>query len=123
MTDAPSPAPRVRLPLDAQLDKLRRILMRQKAEYRRLLKAGANMDATKCLESEAELDDIWRTFKWSVSNADWIKAEAMRREIRAEQERQLADLEADPAIAAVTGAFPGATVTNVIPHQPEAAHA
>jgi hypothetical protein len=58
----------------------------------------------------SELDDILRFFTWCVANAAWIKVEHQRRTFRAQQERELAELEADPAISSILAAFPGASI-------------
>jgi len=47
---------------------------------------------------------------WLEPNMDWIKAEAIKRRHAAEQERELAEIEKLPEVAAVREAFPGATV-------------
>lgn len=100
--------------------KLGRILDDRIGLYRLSHKKG-HLELDVAAEKQAECEAIRRAFSWFASNAGWIKAEAVRRQAVARQRAELAEIEAEPAVAAVLDEFPGATVTSVTQRQPEAA--
>ena len=87
------------LPLPVQKEKLARVFADRAKLYQLSLCKGA-ITAAIAIEKEAELDDIANSFAFLVKHAHWIKPEAERRRIVAQQARDLADLEATDAEAA-----------------------
>ena len=109
----------VRLPLDAQAEKLGRILDQRVAHYRRAVRLGRRPLEWGALK-HAECEDIRRSFAWLLTNHDWIKAEDHQRNAIARFEREQADHEA-AAIAEIMRVFPDAQVVSPAISAPEPA--
>ena len=105
------------IPLADQRAKLDRLLEERLKWYRLAVRKGT-MTAEVGVEKVAEVEAIRASFRFLVDNADWIRDEARKRQIRARQEADLRALENEPAVAAVKAAFPESEITRVTRLEP-----
>lgn len=109
------------MPLDAQRTKLERLLDDRIRFYRLGVRKGT-LPLDEAAGKHAECEAIRQTFRWFVANADWIRAEARRRQEAARQQAEIDDLlTTSEAARAVVEAFPDAAITLTAIDPPEAA--
>lgn len=99
-------------PLEAQLDKLRRILGDRAKLYRMAVKKGQ-----KSLDDAARLHNECRrieaSFAFLASNADWIRDAYATRKEAAQRDAEIKELRKHPAVMAVMQEFPGSEIADI----------
>lgn len=103
------------MPLAEQLAKLERIL-KERVRFYKLGVSKERLSSEVGATKHRECQDIYRSFRRYVVNADWIDPEIERRRAHAEA---LAEAERDPLVAELREHFPGATLElRELPHDP-----